>query len=68
MNTSDLSIEAANAASVAEHDGVKVLKVSSAKIPQLASELQRKGFKQINRYTWVRPLGYVLDPNGYTEN
>jgi hypothetical protein len=68
MNTSDLSIEATNAASVAEHEGVKVLKVSSAKIPHLAQEMLRKGFKRVALHTWIRPLDYVLDNNAYDEN
>jgi hypothetical protein len=64
----DLSIEAASASSVGLHNGRKVLVVSSAKIPHLASEMQRKGFTRVRRHTWIRPLDYKPNGNSYSEN
>lgn len=60
----DLSIEASGAS---YREG-SWLYVSSAKIPHIAHEMQRKGFTRVSTHTWRRPIDYKLDPNAYDEN
>lgn len=66
MNTDDLSLELCSTYRIVEHEGAQVLRVTS--YGKSTGEMRRKGFKQISRHYWVRPLDYKADPNAYEEN